>query len=84
VLVAQLDASVDDGVNDQPAGIGLVGIPIDLEVFAQPVGDRLPVLLGTHHSGPTAPCFDALKRTGVTFLREEGGEQTILRRAEPG
>ena len=72
VLVTQLHAAVDGWMHDEPAGKGFVGVAIDLIVFAQPGGDRLPVLLNAHHSGPTAPRLDALKRAGVALLGEKG------------
>ena len=48
MLVAQLYAGVDAGVNDNAAGKRLIGIERNFKTLPQFAGDLRPIMLGRH------------------------------------
>ncbi len=81
VLLLELHAAVDRGMNDDAAGERLVGIEADLEGLAQILGDLGVVVLGRHHVGEAALGLDHLVRAGEVLLREQRRGKAVLRGA---
>ena len=77
---AQLLAAVDRRVDDDAAGIGLVGVEAGLPHLAQPTDDLVVVLLGRQHVGEAARRLDAALRTVEVGPRQECRQRAVLSR----
>ena len=81
VLLAQLHAGIDAGVDHDAASERLVGIERDLPVLAQALGDLRPIGLVGKHLQQAAWRLERALGRGVAVPRHQRGHQTDARRA---
>src|SRR5688572_1751739 len=81
VFGPQADAAVDRGMNHNTARKGQVGVQRGLETRAESVSDRAKILLRAQCVRPAALRLEHLFRAREVALREQCGEQAVLRGA---
>src|SRR5262249_47946990 len=83
MTLAKLEAAVEARVDDEAAGIRLVGVAQELVVLPEPCGERRRVGRSRKHVDETARALERGLRAGEAPLGEERGGEAALRGA-PG